>query len=280
MRAIFRSRFAVGTSVVLSLVLCCAVLTLAFGETSAAPQEAQSDVVCDTLLRDYVLNVGKIESRAVNAAIQLLGARGRAGKYWQVVLRRFQETDANGRTAIQSSRLLTVLTIMLEYDGQARWLLARPDALRQSAWIPQITLSNDVLDTIISKAKQADHNQLDAYVIALVAAHDPRGQAFLKSVLESTDGTAEEGTRFHAAVGLAELGDTAGFRWLVESAPGGFIWSAPHVETSGGSCLDSRVHALNDLVGVKKETIEEWQAWWKVQKEIVAPNGRVKLRYP
>jgi len=255
-------------------------LALVWRHSDAGPREPESDVVCEALLRDYVLNTGKIESRSVNAATQLLGVRGRGKDYWKVVLRHFKESDAKGRTAVQSSRLLTVLTIMLEYDGRARWLLSRPEELRQSAWVPQITLSEEVLDTIIERASTVDRNHLDAHLVAVVVAHDHRAKPFLKSILEGKDERIDQGTRFHAAVGLAELGDGAGFRWLVEANPMGEIWSAPHLDAPNGSCLESRVQALNDLTGLKKKTIEEWQAWWKAQRDPISAAGRVRLRYP
>jgi hypothetical protein len=241
--------------------------------------EAESDLVCEALLREYVFNTGKIESRSVNAATDLLATRGRSKEFWRVVLRHFKEAGAKDR-GLQSSRLLTVLTIMLEYDGRARWLLARPDELRQSAWVPEIKLSEDVLDTIIERARAADRSQLDAHVIAVVVAHDPRAKAFLKTILEANDQRIDQGTRFHAAVGLAELGETDGFRWLVEANPSGEVWSAPHLEARTGGCLESRVHALNDLTGLDKTSIEEWQAWWKTHRGPVAATGRVRLRYP
>jgi len=275
-RRLFASRWT-GALVVASTF---GMLALVLQHSNAAFPESRTDVVCEALLHDYVLNLGKIESRSVNAATELLGVRGRGNDFWKVVLRHFEESDAKGRTATQSSRLLTVLTIMLEYDGRARWLLARPDALRQSAWVPQIMLSEEVLDTIIEHASLADRNQLDAHVVAVVVAHDPRATKFLKSTLEVKDERVDQGTRFHAAVGLAELGDVAGFRWLVEANPMGEIWSAPHFDDPRGSCVESRVHALGDLTGLKKTTIEEWQAWWKTQREPVAPAGRVRLRYP
>lgn len=275
-RPVFASRWTKAIVVVFTF----ATLVLVLRHSSAAFPEPDKDVVCEALLHEYVLNTGKIESRPVNAATELLGVRGRSKDYWRVVLRHFKETDSTGRTAIQSSRLLTVLTIMLGYDGQARWLLSRPDDLRNSAWVPHIILSEEVLDAIIEQASSADRNHLDAHVIAVTVAHDPRARPFLKSIVEGKDERVDQGTRFHAAVGLAELGDVAGFRWLVESNPMGEIWSVPHFDAPTGSCLESRVRALNDLTGLKKSTIEEWQAWWKAQGGRVATEGRVRLRYP
>jgi hypothetical protein len=279
------------------------------------PQAPPGDVLCEKLLDEYILRRGKIESANIDAAIQLIASRGRENGFWRVVVDHFQQTPVN-----DSDYLLEILTKMLQRDGYARWLHSHPEELKRSAWVPNVALPSSVIDTIMTRAKQADRLDLDDYVLAVVAAHDPRTRDFLLAILNhrakraagdlfGTKTTAKDVTtpanpgakaasfsvraddpllddsQFYAAVGLAELGDVAGLRWLVDANPdigGSFQPNGGHFDARGDD-LQSRALALADLTGQPFETIKEAQTWWAANRPAAGeftPKARVRLRYP
>jgi hypothetical protein len=285
------------------------ILILAFAGSAVfaqAPQDPPSDVVCEKLLDEYILKRGKIESANIDAAIQLIASRGRENGFWREVVAHFEQSPVNDSRGSQSALLLQILTKMLRRDGHARWLHSHPEEMKRSAWVANVALPGRVVDVIMARAKQAGRLTLDDYVVALVAAHDPRTRDFLRAILERGVG-AERGddlfdapgtkavsvpktepvlieSRFHAAVGLAELGDISGIQWLVETdaSVGSFYENAGHIDARG-NYLQSRVLALADLTGESFKTIEEAQSWWAAKKSTAKafePKKRVLLRYP
>jgi len=271
------ARLGCDVTLLSALVIGMAVASNAPRATSAAGPAADrpTDVVCETLMADYILRVGKIESDTVNAAIELIAARGRNNGYWQTVLDHFRNRDPNDQSS-GSPNLLAILTKMLEVDGHARWLRSRPEELKTSAWVADVRLSPAVLESIIAKAQVASRFQFDRYVQAVVAAHDDRAKDFLLGVLNrranggganSFPIAADQEVEFHAAAGLANLGHRAGVAWLV---------AAPLGDTP---MLEKRIHALQDLTGLKYKTFEQWQAWWQTNPlpDPFKPQARVLL---
>ena len=259
-----------------ALVIGMALIGVAPRVTTAAGPavDRSADVVCETLMADYILRVGKIESDTVNAAIELIAARGRNNGYWQTVLDEFRKSDPSDSQS-PSPNLLAILTEMLAVDGHARWLRSRPEELKTSAWAADVRLSPAVLEAILAKAPAAARFQFDRYVQAVVAAHDDRAKEFLLGVLNRrADGRAadsfpiagDQEVEFHAAAGLANLGHRPGMAWLVE---------APLGDTP---MLEKRIHALQDLTGLKYKTFEEWRAWWQTNPlpDPFAPTSRVR----
>ena len=240
---------------------------------AAPPQPTAVDPVCETLLADYILRVVKIDSDTVEAAVTLVAARGRQNGYWQTVLVHFRASDPNDQLS-GSPNLLAILTKMLAIDGNARWLRSRPEELKTSALGADVKLPAEVLDAVIVQAPQAPRVRFDRYVRAVVAAHDPRADEFLTSVLHGqANGAAanapafgvQEESKFHAACGLANLGHRAGVAWLVE---------APLRDTP---MLNERIRALQDLTGLEFTKFEQWQAWWRTEplSEPFKPRARV-----
>jgi hypothetical protein len=281
-------------------------MCVASNTAAQAPQENPSDVVCERLLNEYILKRGKIESANIEAAIQLIASRGRDNGYWRVVVEHFEQSPVNDSRGSQSQLLLRILTKILQSDGWSRWVRAHPEELKSSQTGAPIRLPVSVIDTIVARAKQADRLNRDDYIIALVAAHDSRTRDFLRGILdrkkdEATKrdlfdtgeqdasvpgGPLSDGSRFYAAVGLAELGDLDGVRWLVEAPTdiGGSLFPTyvSHVDASG-DLLQSRVLALADLTGQPFQTIEEAQSWWATNRPTekeYKPKARVRLRYP
>jgi hypothetical protein len=256
----------------------------------------ENDVVCQKLLDEYILKPGKIPSDDIDAAVQLITSRAKLG-FWRTVFKQFQESKGNDYA---ENNLLKILTKMLANDGYDNWLRDHPEEAKQSAIARWFHLPDEVLDTVIARAKEASPQKFDAYVVAIVAANDKRSKDFLLETLRAGEAAnlpvpaANLGARpprdpkfilfdvqFHAAVGLAELGEPAGLTWLVESRPAPGLSKVLHW-FGEGDLLKSRIRSLQDLTGLKLETLEEWQAWWKKNKseESFKPVKRVMLKYP
>jgi hypothetical protein len=80
---------------------------------------------------------------------------------------------------------------------------------RDAPGIPQIKLGKDVVEELLARAKNADGYQ-DVFVVALARARVPETRALFRAIVE--DGAPDwalTSERFHAAIGLAQLGDPA-----------------------------------------------------------------------
>ena len=88
--------------------------------------------------------------------------------------------------------------------------------------------------------------------------------------------------KFHAAVGLAELGEHAGVEWLIrQSEPNEFgvgsksasLNHAPHRKATRSNLRESCLHALADLSGLPPaDKGDQWKVWWATNKDDFAPN--------
>ena len=72
-------------------------------------------------------------------------------------------------------------------------------------------------------------------------------------------------TRFHAAVGLAQLGESDGFEWLIancENTSGSVTNAWPKGAPPGGGLGACCTESLRQLSGERARTSEvEWRAW-------------------
>jgi hypothetical protein len=267
-------RIAIGQQLAFSLATLMWLIP-SFAAAQVEPARAP-DVVCQRLMEEYILRVGKIETADIDAAVQLIASRGRNNGYWREVLRQFQRNDTNDNST-PTPRLLEILTKMLQRDGHARWLQSHPEEI--SAWVPNVSLGAEVVDAVIARARKAEAGRLEPFVIAVAVARDPRSIGFLREIVQvkSEAPNADRGfapapptarieSRFYAAIALAEMGDVAGVEWLVEAPPAGDVDRLPHASAQSGSMLESRVLALNDVIVQKFSTIEEWQDWWAANK--------------
>jgi hypothetical protein len=262
--------------------------TIARTAPVALPVDPAHDIVCEQLMADYILRGGKIQGDTVDAAIVIIASRAERG-YWRTVFKHFQESQDNNLQAFSPSpNLLRILTKMLWRDGRARWLLSHPEELKQSAWAPSIVLPAEVIDTIIARAKIANRQQFDNYVVAIMAAHDARSKPFLLDVLNDKlppvngQPVVTPSAQFHAAVGLANLGERAGVEWLVNTPGSADVGYVPHIRVPGGNLHEARLRALSDLTGQPYQPLEKWQAWWKTSPlpDPFEPKSAVQLRYP
>lgn len=243
------------------------------------PPDQTDDILCSLLFDNY-LRGAKINTDDVNAAIQLVASRGRHTGFWRTVLAEFElsfdSEDWRSRSVGRNS--LAVLSKMLGNDGATRWEHAQrqrgvempPSAIARSAR----RLGPEVLDRVIARGRQADSHSIDSYVMAVRNAHDPRGNQFLLDVLhnphDSGRGLADifrgswQDAQFHAAIGLAELGNQEGVKWLIAQS----------------ESADYR-KALADLTGQPATMNKtQWEHWWMQNKNGFVPVRRVSLRSP
>ena len=147
---------------------------------------------------------------------------------------------------------------------------------------------------MITQGRKADRSDIDAFVFALRQAHHADGIAFLRDVLRNPEVNALETppaqtppavqtgkwadnlggswreAKFHAAVGLAELGESVGVEWLIEHARptkfglGASLFQLQHSRDPDGFMQVSCRHSLIDLFGLKPTAdFAQLEGWWK-----------------
>jgi len=147
-----------------------------------------------------------------------------------------------------------------------------------TAWIPDIALDDTVVPELLARAEKANRHMLDEYVIALARARDRRTVDFLRRAMRSDAHLPS--SRFHAAVGLANLSDPEAIEWLIGHTDSEKdIVDGPwpkHLQraTLSESCLE----ALRQLTGNDGITTKvDWQAWWARSGESFRPQGVIRL---
>ena len=88
--------------------------------------------------------------------------------------------------------------------------------------------------------------------------------------------------KFHAAVGLAELGEPAGVEWLIKQSEGNdfgvgsmneSLYHAPHYKAARSNLRESCLQTLADLSGLKAtDDIDQWNAWWTANQDQFEPR--------
>lgn len=242
------------------------------------PVAGSDDSVSRELDDRYLSHGGKVESDNLRAAIQLLSFHARKSGYWQVILYEWRLWDRRSE-----SRYVDVLGKMLAYDAAGRDIEALPPEKRENvASSPGVVLDENVLPELLVRARHADEVQPieDHYVVAIARARDRRAVDFLAKVLSETQPHHSASTRFHAAVGLANLADPRGVEWLidhVEGEPGKVIiaWPPGGLNCNLDACC---MGALRHLSGNPKvSTKAEWREWWSTAREGFVPVAPVML---
>jgi hypothetical protein len=245
----------------------------------AAAQERAPDEISQLLFDAYIARPGKINTSTVMAASQIIADRGRESGFWKNVLAELQKGDERNEIGC-----VRILGNMLAGDASAR------DALRRQkesgellASTPSIRLGKEVVAELLERANKADRFRSDHYAIALARAKVPDAREYLASILIARRAPAPpavaggesapvgfyhlESTRFHAAVGLAQLGDAAGLEWLIahcHEVNGHVSHARPYGTSQGGSLGSCCTAALQQLSGESSLTARaEWEAWAK-----------------
>ena len=262
-------------------ILCLLLAFLAWIPTEAFADEAKSqpDQLCQMLFDAYIARRGKINTSTVMAATHIVAERGRNTGFWLVVL---NELKKQKESEIGSIR---VLGRMLEIDAAERDVLLREKETGEVVqWAASVCLGPEVVTELVSRGEKADRFGADHYSIALARARVPEAADFFRMILRDNTGkNYMDCTKFHAALGLAQLGDSAGFEWLIAHStdalptvcnawPGG----VPNLN------LDTCCHAALQQLSGKKDakTKQEWETWWMQIDKKALPKGRVNLVDP
>lgn len=245
---------------------------------SAVAQDLQADQVTQHLFEQYVVRQGKINTESIMAATHLVAERGRESGFWKNVLAEFQRDNPPSEIGC-----VRVLGKMLAADAAARDALRRQKETGEvSAGIPRVFLGAEVVAALVERGGKADCFRSDHYAIALARARAPEARGFFQSILRervlpaNPVGRAEvapvrwrhsDSTQFHAAVGLAQLGDAEGIAWLIEHcefSQGTVTNASPQGAPRGGDLSACCVEALRQLSKEHQRTSRaEWAAWWK-----------------
>jgi hypothetical protein len=229
------------------------------------------------LFEAYLNGPRKLNTSSVMAASTLVADRGRASGFWKVVLAELQSNDEHSEV-----HCVRILGNMLAADAAAREAIRRQKETGEvSASIQAVHLGPEVVQVLLDRAAAADRLRVDHYAIALARAAAPeardwfaaiiaqrRAAPFAPAVGDVPSGFQHlDSTRFHAAVGLAQLGDPQGIEWLIAHSedPNGYVEHArPYGAGSGGSFDTCCTAALRQLSGNRALTTQaEWQAWRK-----------------
>lgn len=234
-----------------------------------------TDPICDALFREYIEQGGKISPSDMQAASNLIVSRGRPKGYGKIVFEGLNTVA--GRDEI---RYIDILGKMLEKDSYSRDAIkAGTTGKMQMAMI--IAVPDFVVPALIDRSEKADTYVGDSYVIALARARDERTQDYLMRIMKSGDtGQNWDSMKFHAAVGLANMGDKAAVNWLIgctDDSSGSVSFAWPK-SISDNSIAASAIAALRVLSGQKNlSTKSEFEDWWKTAEARWEPKNGVLL---
>lgn len=241
-------------------------------------QERSVDQVTQQLFEQYIVRRGKINGESIIAATHLVAERGRRNGFWKNVLAELKRNNEHSEVGC-----VRVLGKMLATDAAARDVIRRRKETGEiSAWAASIRLGPEVVTGLLERARQADRYRIDHYTIALARARVPEAKQFFQSILRATvsnDPFAQvpskvpasqnhlDSTRYHAAVGLAQLGEFEGIDWLIansEYSQGTVVNAWPRGARRGGGLSTCCVEALRYLSGERGRTSKaDWAAWRK-----------------
>ncbi len=239
-----------------------------------------ADPMCESLFEEYIVVNRKTMSADVMAATQLIASRGRRNGYWRVVLAKLPEMKEYGER-----NCVRILGKMLEL-GALRIERLRTLHKGPSAFTPPLFyLELEVVDELLRRAQCAEGRTLNLYVVALARSLDPRPQQFLEQVIaneEEIKTSRRYSVCFHAAVGLAALGKSGGFNWLIAHVEDTetlhsveYAWPAGVPDHNLGTCC---IYALRALSGQKNlESRAEWEGWWAEVDKPFLPEPRMVM---
>ncbi len=289
---------------------------LPIASASAQQIDSKQDVVLQTLFDQYVNVKGKLPTAEVQAAIELVAARGaRDRDFMRMVLGELEKRSQTDNDRTIRRNLLAVVSKWLEAGGSLRWqsdqALQARNAERAAGQMPAVMwhANSPMLFKVIELGRLADRSDIDVYVLAVRGAHHPQGESFLLDVLGNRQaggdpfefykhhpappapekawsdsmGGSWRDAKFHAAVGLAELGDSRGIEWLIAAVQpndfgiDGTVYRGTHAKAPGGSLRENSLYVLADLFGLPPTTTgPDWKAWRQKNKQ-PAVVGRAAL---
>jgi len=269
----------------------------------AEAENQQTDDICKGLFEAYIARQAKTSRKTILAASQIVTERGRVTGFWKNILAELKRDREQSEIGC-----VQVLGKMLAKDATARDIFRRQKETGEiNAMVSYVCLSPEVVAELIERGQKADRFRVDHYAIALARARVPETRDFLESMLRKTTGRAETGgdhqdrnvsvltgwyyldsTRFHAAVGLAQLGDPAGIDWLIansEYGQGTVSNACPRGVTNNSSLSTCCVAALRQLSrernliprGRNLKGKSQWKAWAKTVDRKTLLNNEITL---
>lgn len=278
-------RTTVAQSLVYKRIILLVLMAVFCASCSQAQVEVRDESVdlCQMLFDRYIAHSTKLHYDEVKAAQVIIASSGRTIGFWKPVLEKLRESNYWG----DEHKCLDILGRMLEYDADARDVL-KSGQIGPAAF-PGAHLPPELVPELIARAQKADGNSLDGHILALARARDERCKDLFREIITGKDKrepTAsgkyhvyQTGTQFHAAVGLANLGDSAGIEWLIEHSDNKTERTGYAPRPIGGYTLSSScILALQSLVqrsDLKNKT--DFEAWWKANSESAVPLRRIEL---
>ncbi|MGK0187739.1 MAG: hypothetical protein ACI9R3_003529 [Verrucomicrobiales bacterium] len=236
------------------------------------------DPLSHSLFHRYIAGKGgkKIQAAPVDAAIELIAGQGRMSGYWKAVLDEWRSGDQKSEIGC-----VRILGKMLETDADARHTIRRNKLGLSTAWVPFIRLPPGLVEEMVPRGRTAERHVLNHYAIAFARANVPEAREFLEWLVHE-----ESGATFHAAIGLANLGDSTGFEWLIahlgdDHRSRSTIYNDMHLPMpSWSNPLNvSCLKVLQALSGENElQSQEEWQAWWATVDKDALPENRVRFK--
>ncbi len=256
------------------------VVMLAATFPKAVAEETQPDPLCQMLFDTYIAGGGKIDTSTLMAASHIVAERGRQTGFWRVVLRELQRGKEHGEIGC-----VRVLGKMLAIDAAARDVIREGKKTEQaSAWAASVCLGPEVVNELISRSTEADRFRIDHYAIALLRARVPEAAEFFRRILHDDAGEHYlPSARFHAAVGLAQLGEPDGFEWLIKNSENPLptvsnAWPSRVPNLNVDTCS---VAALRELSGERNlKSKQEWESWWEKVDRKTLPRNHVRIDDP
>lgn len=218
---------------------------------------------CRAYFETYIMRRKKVNPATVIPISHIIAVRGRDNGFWKNVLRELKKDNE-----ISEIGCVRILGKMLAIDASAREVIRRERETGEiSQWEPSVQLGPEVVSELVKRGKEADKFRIDHYAIALARAREPEARQFLLMVLQ--DDTNEDyisSAKFHAAVGLAHLGDPRGFEWLISNInnTSHTVSNALPSKISDATISTCCVATLCVLSGEQKlRTRQEWTDWWE-----------------
>lgn len=152
---------------------------------------------------------GKVDGESLELAYRQIVKHGREIGFEKVLLEKIESEGFNHRH-------IEVLGRMLEKDTIIRQGYSRGTGSRLLD-VPLSQAGRDVVPGLIREAEKAEGSELEKFVLALARAHVSEAEPlFLKLLNEHSPRAPYASITFYAAVGLAQLGNSEGFKWLAD----------------------------------------------------------------
>lgn len=256
-------------------------LLLALSLGSAIPvvraeEEQKPDEICGLLFETYVARRGKINTSTIMAASHIVAERGRNTGFWRNVLQELRKDNEDSEIGC-----VRILGKMLAIDARARDIIRTGEL---TAWVPSVELPPEVVNELTERGKKADRFRVDHYCIALARARMPESEAFFRMILRNDTGkNYMSSAQFHAAVGLAHIGNPSGFEWLIANCDDPLptisnAWPSAAPNLNVDTCCVAALRSLSAESQLR--TRAEWETWWKSVDRKILPKGHVNIVDP